>query len=168
MSATTVSSGAARGLKRLWNALPVDRWLSEAQLDELLLRAAGEYQGDHALASAYRDTLVAARALDVRAAADGFQFRRAEWIDHPEAGPGSDAFNRQLAAQHEANLRELDRQRGLALEDSPLAWQRKQLEAWVAGVVTERLRPLEEAVTRLYSLMTEYEADRGAGREEDR
>ncbi len=144
MSAVAKTNPFARALKRVWARIPEGKWLAERELDELLLKAAGAYEGDFARAGALRAQLLSAQALEVRRV-DGTrdcEYRRGGWTDWPDPGPGSDAFNAELARvsdQEQARLAALDEQRAHEFNESPLAQQRREIVRLVEETVDRRL-----------------------------
>lgn len=149
------TTGRRRWLKRVWARLPQDRrWLSEGELDELLIEATNSYPGDFAYASAIRASLVVARAVEVRQVENGrdLEYKRGEWHDWSDPGIGSEQFNEQLRRDHEqleAELRRQDEQRAREFANSPLGVERQQVLDLIDQKVDARLRPLEETVSRL-------------------
>ena len=152
MTTATATAGRANWLKRIWNRLPNDEWLTEPAFDELLIEATNS-PGDYAFASAVRTTLVNARAVEVRQRGGReYEYRRGEWTDWPENGPGSEAYNAELQRQHrehEEIMRQRDELQRQRLADSPLGVQRRQILELIDQAVDARLRPLEETVAQL-------------------
>jgi len=123
---------AGRSLYKVWTALPTGP-LAEDELDAEILRVTGHYEGDNAFASAMRSQLTGASAVTTRRDGHGaVEYRRAaEFPRHQPNGPGSEAFNKQLAEMQAAEHAARDRTAQVAYESSLENRQRVDMIALV-------------------------------------
>lgn len=149
-------------LKRVWRSLP-EGPLSEREIEEHVLRVTGHYSGDFAWAGAVVGTLVSARAVTVRQDERGqAEYVRGEWTDWVDPGPGTDAYNAELArvqGLYEAERDRADRESGRY--DNP---EYGRLVEFVDRRIDDRIAELlgnEDAVVRMRQRLADTEAGEG-------
>jgi hypothetical protein len=163
-------SAEDRRLKRLWDALPADRAVTEAEAFEALLRAADRWSGDDAWASAMLATLRGMGAVHGRPG--GTVKRSAEFPVLPDLVPGNAAYeelrereNREQREQEIANDNRTARQN---FEASPEGRQRKELlelvDERIELALDEFRRELEPPAVK--GLREKLSAATGGGQEE--
>src|ERR1700683_1696945 len=138
---TRMNTSQAHYLRRIWAQLPVEA-LEERAFERAILKGGGGYEHDHAGASAIRIGLTLAEAVTVRADDNGRRlYQRAdEFPEWPDNGPGSEAFNRQLAAGARIEHEMLDSARRSAFEGSPVKRERDELVALIDERIDKRIR----------------------------
>jgi hypothetical protein len=167
VDAVSIPHRAAR-LHQLWQRLPAHP-LSERQLEEAILHWL-DRPGAQADAAAYRHMLCGSQAVIATTNGNGgITYQKApEFPVWPDNGPGSDAYNRQLAemAQHEQEQH--DRVSAEVERNAPQNRQREELDARIREVsgevidarIDELRRTFESrAVTRARQLLRDEQTE---------
>jgi hypothetical protein len=148
----------AQRLYALWSRLPSDA-MTEAKFHAAILAALDRGPGSEADASAFVFLLTSSEAVTVSRGDDGqpSYLRAPAFPDHPPNGPGTLAFDRQLADLAREEQEQHDRVAAEVEANAPINRQREQLDAHVRSVVRQELpRALREAVrAELPALMRE-------------
>jgi hypothetical protein len=157
ISPGTDQQRGAKRLRSLWAALPT-RSLDERKLDDGILAALHpdphQWRGDYARAAATRYTLVTIGAVTVRVE-DGQRLyqRAAEFpnlADVADGGPGSESFNRQLAALSRAEDDAMQHHDRAAQEAHQQ--QREDLRAFIHEIIAPLRAEIAEVREELRAL----------------
>jgi hypothetical protein len=142
-------SPEGKALHRLWSALPTSTRLSEPEIELLVCRAAQHPEGDHAWSAAMLSSLVVSGAVVASQNGAGVSYQRAaEFPVWPDNGPGSPAFNRQLAEEAEAEHELHDRELAAMNANGPVGVQRREITALIDQRFDERINHLARALDR--------------------
>ena len=153
----TAENRQAKFVKGIWARLPAGQ-LTQSELDGHIIRIARLHEGDHAAAQAVRSTLLISKAITARPSSEpgGLVYEKVAALPAwpLDNGPGTPGFNAELdrvrAAEGE-RFAEIDRQRQLDYENSPLAQQRRMWDLYLDA----KLAPIHAELAALRAQVAE-------------
>jgi hypothetical protein len=167
---SAILSPQARAVMRLWQRLPREP-VNERRLDAAILQVTASYEHDYAKAAALRASLLSSGAITMlrhgNRPEERMYQRVAELPEWPvDNGPGSAAFNADLARRHALHEEELRRQDAERAAEAQRAIN--PIYAHLLAEVDRRIADAEARIlAQLTTLLTNTPHDAGQGQPHD-